>query len=206
VSPPRRVYGTNPPGRLAAAMLRALAAEIADPGRFARAKAYARDGAVVDIVVEPGEVRGSVQGSRFDPYLATVYVEAATDVDGALGLLPDRDEVLSMCSCPDDDSYGWCKHALAVLLVLADEVTIEPAVLGRWRSGRGLGRETGHGPAPTTDERPDVLAPWLRAPAKIPDIPVIPPRVPVGMAVGMGAYDTDVAAAVASALAELRAR
>ena len=62
---PRRSTGTNPAGRLPAAMLRALAAELSDPGRFSRAKAYAHDGAVIDIVIEPGQVRGLVQGSRY---------------------------------------------------------------------------------------------------------------------------------------------
>ena len=65
---PRRSVGTNPAGRLPAAMLRALAAELSDPGRFTRAKAYARDGAVIDIEVEPGQARGLVQGSRYEPY------------------------------------------------------------------------------------------------------------------------------------------
>ena len=54
VSPPRRSVGTDPAGRLPAAMLRALAAELSDPGRFSRAKAYAHDGAVIDIAIEAG--------------------------------------------------------------------------------------------------------------------------------------------------------
>ena len=59
---PRRSFGADPKGRLPAAMLRALAAELADPARFGRAKAYARDDAVTDIQVEPGIVRGVVHG------------------------------------------------------------------------------------------------------------------------------------------------
>ena len=62
MSAPRRTVGTNPAGRLPAAMLRALAAELSDPGRFSRAKSYARDGAVVDIEIEPGQVRGAGAG------------------------------------------------------------------------------------------------------------------------------------------------
>ncbi len=85
MSPPRRSFGPNPPGRLAAAMLRALAAELADPGRFTRAKAYARDGAVVDIEIEPGVVRAEVQGSRYDPYLTELHVAAADDARGEQG-------------------------------------------------------------------------------------------------------------------------
>ena len=47
---PRRLITPHPQGRLPAAMLRALAAEMSDPGRFSRAKAYARDGAVIDFI------------------------------------------------------------------------------------------------------------------------------------------------------------
>ena len=117
-------------------MLRALAAELSDPGRFSRAKAYARDGAVIDIDIGPGEVRATIQGSRYEPYVASVYVAPSDDHDSLLGLIPDRDELQATCSCPDDGPYGgaFCKHALAALLALADEVTIEPEVLARWRT------------------------------------------------------------------------
>ncbi|MET0324249.1 MAG: SWIM zinc finger family protein, partial [Ilumatobacteraceae bacterium] len=126
MSRPRSVVGPNPPGRLPAAMLRALAAELSDPGRFSRAKAYARDGAVIDIDIGPGEVRATIQGSRYEPYVASVYVAPSDDHDSLLGLIPDRDEVRATCTCPDDGPYGgaFCKHALATLLALADEATI----------------------------------------------------------------------------------
>ena len=132
---PRQVYGANPPGRLPAAMLRALAAEVSDPGRFSRAKGYARDAAVVDIEVEPGRVRAEVQGSRYEPYVAVVHVAPADDTASLLGLIPDRDELMAECTCPDDAWGGFCKHAVATLLVLADEVTAAPEVLEAWRSG-----------------------------------------------------------------------
>ncbi len=81
-------------------MLRALAAELSDPGRFSRAKAYARDGAVVDIEIEPGEVRATIQGSRYEPYVATVYVAPSDDRDSLLGLIPDRDELVADVHVP----------------------------------------------------------------------------------------------------------
>ena len=138
-------------------MLRALAAELSDPGRFSRAKAYARDGAVIDIDIEPGEVRGEVQGSRYEPYVATIYVAPAADGEGLLGLIPERREVMPTCSCPDAETFGVCKHALAVLLVLADEVTIEPDLLTHWRARRpGDHRVVSPEPA---DRLVDVLAP-----------------------------------------------
>jgi uncharacterized Zn finger protein len=198
---PRRSYGPNPPGRLPAAMLRALAAELSDPGRFARAKSYARDGAVVDIEVDPGEARATIQGSRFEPYVATVFVAPSDDDDSLLGLIPDRDEVMASCTCPDDGPYGgaFCKHALATLLTLADEVTIEPDVLARWRSGDVLALD-----APDVErDAPalDVLADALSAAAPIPAPPQLPARLPVTMA---GPHGEDVGRVLADALAVLR--
>lgn len=202
---PRRSVGTNPAGRLPAAMLRALAAELSDPGRFTRAKAYARDGAVIDIVIEPGQVRGLVQGSRYEPYAVTIHTEPARDGEGLLGMIPERSELFCECSCPDAETFGTCKHALAVLLVLADEITIEPDVLSRWRSG------SDHGPlAAAAVEFPvsdvDVLAPLLAAPAALPDGFDIPPRLAVAMAATTDPRDADVAAAVAAAVAAMRTR
>ena len=162
---PRQVYGANPPGRLPAAMLRALAAEVSDPGRFSRAKGYARDAAVVDIEVEPGRVRAEVQGSRYEPYVAVVHVAPADDTASLLGLIPDRDELMAECTCPDDAWGGFCKHAVATLLVLADEVTAAPEVLEAWRSGDPIELTT---PA---DPPIDVLAGLLHAPAPLPDRP-----------------------------------
>lgn len=177
-------------------MLRALAAELSDPGRFSRAKAYARDDAVTDIAVEPGLVRGDVQGSRYEPYIAMLYVHplepteaeaAAAGTATAVQLLPDRDEIAVSCSCPDADLPGAvCKHALAVLLVFADEVSIEPELLVRWRSGTALGRPSvgaARSPAATAGRTAptvvDVLASRLRAPGPRPGRPEVGPTRPV---------------------------
>jgi SWIM zinc finger len=208
VTRPRQVYGPNPPGRLPAAMLRALAAELSDPGRFARAKAYARDGAVIDIVVGPGEARGEILGSRDEPYVASLYVAPADDRDTLLGLIPDRDEVMATCTCPDEGpvSGAFCKHALATMLVLADEVTIDTAVLQQWRSGGGdaVGH---HLAAPVTQQPPiDVLATLLATPAPLPDLPDLPPRLPMTLAPRHGQHSADVADVLADALAVLRSR
>jgi SWIM zinc finger len=201
VTRPRRAYGANPPGRLAAAMVRALAAELSDPGRFSRAKEYARDGAVVDIEVEPGSVSGHVQGSRYEPYVAVVHVAPADDTASLLGLIPDRDELMAECTCPDDAWRGFCKHAVATLLVLADEATAAPDVLETWRSGEPLAEPEGEDAgAPAID----VLAELLAAPAPLPELPAVPPRIPVAMAAGR--HTDDVAAVLADALSVLRSR
>ena len=135
---PRRIIGPRPPGRLPAAMLRALAAELSDPGRFSRAKVYARDGAVIDIEIEPGEVR-----SR-DPRVALRALSGArcpwcrlTTPTPRSAWCRNGTRSPPTCTCPDDGPYdgGFCKHALAALLVLADEVTVDPQLLTTWRSG-----------------------------------------------------------------------
>ena len=200
MSPPRRSFGPNPPGRLAAAMLRALAAELADPGRFTRAKAYARDGAVVDIEIEPGVVRAEIQGSRYDPYLTELHVSAADDARGVrdlVALVPDRNEIAAACTCPDAAPSGGasCKHVLATLLVLADELTIEPDLLSRWRSG-----DTDARARPPVEPDADLLAGLLGTRGPLPTPPVLPPRLPVAMPAAAG----DTAAVLADALSVLR--
>jgi uncharacterized Zn finger protein len=199
-------------------MLRALTAELSDPGRFSRAKAYARDGAVIDIDISAGEVRATIQGSRYEPYVASVYVAPSDDTDSLLGLIPDRDELQATCSCPDDGPYGgaFCKHALTALLALADEATIEPAVLARWRTAdpeaegaaipRHRGSRTPRSDVPGEVEVVDVLVTALAAPHPIPGPPDLPARLPVTMAARGGPHGEDVARVLADALAVLRAR
>lgn len=156
MSRPRPVVGSQP-GRLVATMLRALTAELSEPGRYRRGKEYARDGAVTDIDIQPGSVWGLVLGSRRQPYEVTLQVDAAPDDeidaadDGGLNaqalLIPGRDEMAVWCSCPDEAGL-LCKHAVATLLVFADESALEPELLARWRTA-----------STDTDEvdRPDVV-------------------------------------------------
>ena len=145
VSRPRHAFG-NQPGRVVAAMLRALAAELSDPGRYSRAKAYARDGAVIEIDIRPQTVTGLVLGSRRQPYEVLLAADAASAEEIAVAdpavlgsmtmLVPGREELSVACTCPDAAGFvgGLCKHAVALLLVLADETSIEPELLVRWRS------------------------------------------------------------------------
>ena len=131
-----------------------------------------------------------MQGSRYEPYVGHGLVTPSDGHgEGLLGLIPDRDELLATCTCPDDGPYGGrCKHALAALLVLADEVTIEPAVLERWRAA-GTGRAAAPRPDRSTaspEPAIDVLATALAAPAPLPEPPTIPSRVPIAMAATPG--------------------
>jgi len=136
--------------------------QICQPGRLARGRAYARKGQVMDFSLKPGRVSGRVQGSRDDPYRITITIAAYDDADWALieealatqalyraallaGDMPHElvevfDELdlplfpsaLEMkCTCPD-----WavpCKHASAVLYVLAEAFDDDPFLVLAWR-------------------------------------------------------------------------
>jgi uncharacterized Zn finger protein len=128
MSPPRRPFGVEQPGRLQATMLKVLAAEMSDPGRLARGKRLRAEDAVVDLVVGHGAATAVVQGSRPDPYVVTLLTRAGRSV-------PSRRDVTVRCTCPDDDAVGSdaCKHGVAALFALADEVSLDTDVLARWR-------------------------------------------------------------------------
>ena len=129
MSRPRKPFGANHPGRLPATMMKVLAAEMSDPSRLRRGKQYAKDGSVLDIVIDPGTVTCEIQGSRSTPYIAVV---AVTPGDG----MPLRRDVKFTCTCPDDtnwDNYA-CKHVVATLFTLSDEFLLEPELLDVWRN------------------------------------------------------------------------
>lgn len=147
MSRPRKPYGPNPPGRLLGTMIKVLAAEMSDQGRLARGKRYWADDAVLDIVVGHGAVTAEIQGSRQQPYVVTI------EADGGSGV-PSKREVWSQCTCPDDTGTGadLCKHAVAACFALADEVTIEPELVDRWRHTARRRRE----PEPESAEVADL--------------------------------------------------
>lgn len=122
--PPERPLGDRP-GGLLATRLSILAAEAADPDRYRRGRVYSKQRAVVSIEVEPGEVRGRVQGSDPRPYQVTLKVRPGRTP------MPVRADLVALCSCPDDSLM--CKHAVAVLLEFADDVARQPDLLTRWR-------------------------------------------------------------------------
>jgi uncharacterized Zn finger protein len=176
-------------------MIKVLAAEMSDPQRLRRGKQYAKDGSVLDIEIGTGVVTAEVQGSRPTPYVATVHV---TPGDG----MPLRRDITTGCTCPDDDNGEGhaCKHVLAAMFSLSDELLLEPELLDRWRGRAAAGGDTagpdavestpddptlrrGHlrlvrsdelDPSPTAPRR-DPLAPLLAAPtgAVLPEIPAL---------------------------------
>lgn len=129
MSRPRKPFGANHPGRLPATMLKVLAAEMSDPARLRRGKQYAKDGSVLDIMIEPGVVTAEIQGSRSTPYITSIVVSSGSG-------MPLRRDVTTQCSCPDDDNFdGYaCKHAVAAMFVLSDEFLLEPELLDVWRA------------------------------------------------------------------------
>jgi hypothetical protein len=203
VTRPRKPFGANHPGRLPATMMKVLAAEMSDPSRLRRGKQYAKDGSVLDIVIDPGTVTCEIQGSRSTPYIAVV---AVTPGNG----MPLRRDVKYTCTCPDNDNWDSyaCKHVVATLFALSDELLLEPELLDRWRgrasddadadadaddfdddrqsSGVGSGRTGRHlrlvgagerAPSPRTPAAPprDPLADLLRVPegASLPEVSAI---------------------------------
>ncbi len=145
MSRPRKPFGANHPGRLPSTMMKVLAAEMSDPSRLRRGKQYAKDGSVLDIIIEPGIVTGEIQGSRSTPYIASIEVTAG---DG----MPLRRDITTTCTCPDDDNWdGYaCKHVVATMFVLSDEFLLEPELLDVWRN-RSVRAE------PADDDLDDVL-------------------------------------------------
>jgi uncharacterized Zn finger protein len=179
-------------------MVKVLAAELSDQGRLSRGKRYWAEDAVVDIVVGHGAVTAVIMGSRPDPYVVTIEATQGTGV-------PSKREVWISCTCPDDGvETEACKHAVAALFALSDEVAIEPALLERWRTGsRRRPAATGlaevvplrrdqpdatptappEPPAPPRDPIADELAALLAAPngAQAPDLPTVTPVAHTGI-------------------------
>lgn len=169
MSRPRKPYGPNPPGRLQATMIKVLAAELSDQGRLARGKRYWADNAVVDIVVGHGAVTAEIQGSRAQPYVVTIEANPGQGV-------PGKRELWIRCTCPDDTGAGneACKHAVAALFALSDEVASEPDLLDRWRGGSRAARPTGAAPAPLA--LPSNVVPIRRDRPVVEPVPVPEPR------------------------------
>jgi hypothetical protein len=114
-----------------ATMVKVLAAEMSDQSRLARGKRYHAEDAVIDIVIGHGAVTAEVRGSRYEPYVVTIETDPGSG-------MPARRELWVQCTCPDDTGTGTelCKHAVAAMFALSDELAVEPALVERWRSGR----------------------------------------------------------------------
>lgn len=188
-------------------MLKVLAAEISDPGRLLRGKRLRAEDAVVDLVIGHGAATAVVQGSRPDPYVVTLLTRAGRSV-------PARRDLTVRCTCPDDDALGSgaCKHAVAALFALADEVSLDLDVLARWRQSEAFASshpEDADRDTMNADEPPPVVDPLiaevtelLRPPRKAP-LPVLPELTAPAAA---GIPDRLVGEVLDDALAHLRVR
>lgn len=150
IRPGRFVGEVHPVGKLASTMLSVTVASMGDPARFRRGRALQLEGAVQRLEIDAGTLRASVVGSRPDPY--SVVISAPTierpsgpagDSSGVArsmiaGLLPDKADVLTSCSCPDFDDP--CKHSMAALLAFAEQLTSQPRLLIEWRCHSTDGR------------------------------------------------------------------
>jgi uncharacterized Zn finger protein len=87
-----------------------------DPDRLPRGREYARDGAVGELVLAPGEARAEVRGRKTDPYVVRIRVRRFTD--------EEWDRVLTAIS-------ARLEHAAALLDgELAPEIAHDTAAAG----------------------------------------------------------------------------
>jgi hypothetical protein len=173
-------------------MMKVLAAEMSDPSRLRRGKQYAKDGSVLDIIIEPGVVTCEIQGSRSTPYIASIEVRAG---DG----MPLRRDITTTCTCPDDDNWdGYaCKHVVAAMFTLSDELLLEPELLDVWRNrttatGAAVAGTASDDPSTPTPRRRGHLTlvtdePTADRPSRVADRPRVDPlaeylRAPAGTA------------------------
>ncbi|MGD9997738.1 MAG: SWIM zinc finger family protein [Ilumatobacteraceae bacterium] len=131
-------------GKLATTLLSVAVAGMAEPSRFRRGRSYFTDRAVTRLDVAPGIVRGTVAGSRHEPYVTEVRTALTARPPGLSGapqrehvvrLAPDADDLDATCSCPDEGTP--CKHVVATLLCFAAELGDRPELLAEWRCPPG---------------------------------------------------------------------
>ncbi len=151
------VHRSAAPGPATAAF-GAIAART-DPIRFMRGAELAERGMVTLLRVEPGRCSGQVRGSRSVPYAVEMRTQAQ-------GTLPDRDASVSFsCTCPD-----WgnpCKHAVAVALVLGEQLDDDAEMLTTFiglrhnkRPGRTIEVTVNDDQVPPTLVRPEARPTW----------------------------------------------
>jgi hypothetical protein len=122
-----------------------LLAEGSDHARLVRGTELADLDRVHDIDLRPGRVTATVIGTRGDGY------EVLVRVDPDAGPPDDPEDIRTSCTCPD-----WaepCKHAIAVLLTVAERLDVEPE-LAEVLWGRGRGPQPRPVPPPPVRGRP----------------------------------------------------
>lgn len=109
-----------PPGALAN-----LAIDLGDPGRMAKARRLYRSSAVSALDIEGGTAFASVADTD-----GTFEVEVTVVQPLSPDQIPQPSDLELTCTC--DDAADVCRHGLATVLALAEEVEIDVRTLGRW--------------------------------------------------------------------------
>ena len=130
-------------GRLAATMLQVTVAGMADPQRFRRGKTYLAERSVTRLEIDTGQLQALVVGSRREAYQVIITCRPIERPDDLVGDAPERhhvtaltpqaNQLLASCTCPDWEDP--CKHAVATLLALANELNNRPDLLVVFRCG-----------------------------------------------------------------------
>lgn len=177
--------------RLIPTLINVLIAGMSDQSRLSRGRTYFRQGAVMDLEIDPGVLSGAVQGNRREPYDVTIHVNAAKQFDNLSALVPTAKDVSFACSCPDWESP--CKHAVAVMAAFSKLVSLDPGLLVTWRGvatdaptvRATIGSRANHSPSPPaamvilSDEARDALQAFVDGPLDFPIpefIALAPPR------------------------------
>jgi uncharacterized Zn finger protein len=99
-------------------------------GRLARGRAYARGGQVIDIAMESGGVRASVQGSRPEPYAVTIRIHELTatqwaDVGAAISANTRLGALLLAGEMPEDIEAAFASAGATLFPSTQKELTTE---------------------------------------------------------------------------------
>ncbi len=161
--------------------------------RLARGRSHVRAGQVLSFRVAPGLVIGEVQGSQNEPFTASVTVRVLDGeaIDAVVGrvrgtpgvlaavaggtmplelgeiLLPSGSSDVDFgCTCPDE---GWpCRHAAALVTVIADRLEDDPTLL---LTLRGIDLDTLIGGVDLGVEVDGDTADWFGDAAVLPALP-----------------------------------
>jgi hypothetical protein len=132
--------------------LRNLVGARSEPMRLLRGAELAERGVVSSVQVRPGELRGSVSGSRTELYTVKITTPVTGQPLGA------GSPIRWSCTCPD-----WgdpCKHAVAVVLFVAqrfeEDPELVPLFVGSAPADHLDADDSSDDPVPNANQKPSV--------------------------------------------------
>jgi len=149
---------------------------------MAKARRLHRSHAVGGVEIHSGSASASVSDSDGEVFEVTVSVVAPPRAKA----VPAADDILTTCGCDDDGDV--CRHALAALLSVAEEVEADARTIDLW-----TGAEAPESPAATTYESPKgdaegfFIGKWWENPRPIEVAPLRSERVPTLVVDGIDA-------------------